>query len=168
MRAVIVASLVLNIFLFLYLYSGSNIHERIYQAPRRAFFSAVGDIDLVENKNIGDLGVPSNTTTSAKDAAKDLTVSQNDGRFPDRLVYNRVPKCGSMTAVGIMKALSQRNNFTVIASPIFNQAELTSEEEQVRTICAPFLSSSNLKICCHCYCCSVDSQTFPALDYAIF
>ena len=86
---------------------------------------------LAENTNITYDGFALDTNTSATDHVKSLTFPAKGRLSPDRLVYNRVPKCGSMTAVGIIKVLSTRNNFTVISSKIYDRAELETEEEQV-------------------------------------
>ncbi len=51
----------------------------------------------------------------------------------DRLVYNRLPKCGSTTATMIMRRLSVRNNFTLINSEVYDRPEMDSKE-QVRNI----------------------------------
>ncbi len=71
---------------------------------------------------------------------------------PDRLVYNRVPKCGTMTAVGIINVLSTRNNFTVISSPIYDHAELKTEGEQVGQALHSwsFVLLIQHKFCCCC------------------
>ena len=66
-----------------------------------------------------------------------------------RIIYNRVGKCGSRSMLLLMKMLAATNNFTFIGSDTNNKLEI-SEGEQVRNlagIAGSFLSSSSFKSC---------------------
>ena len=69
--------------------------------------------------------LPNGTTVGAVSASSDVLNSHAD----DRLVYNRIPKSGSQTAIWLMDILSKRNNFTLVESEVYNQPDLTLKEE---------------------------------------
>ncbi len=68
---------------------------------------------------------PQGINLNAVSASSDVLNRHAD----DRLVYNRIPKCGSTTAVWIMEILSKRNNFTLVKSEVYNHQDLTLKEE---------------------------------------
>ena len=73
--------------------------------------------------NIGVSGTDSIVTW------KNLTASGDHAN--DRLVYNRLPKCGSTSATRIIRTLTIRNNFTLVVSDVYDQTEVASQMEQV-------------------------------------
>ncbi|MBN3271658.1 UST sulfotransferase, partial [Polyodon spathula] len=64
--------------------------------------------------------------------------------FPSQVVYNRVGKCGSRTVVLLLRILSERQDFNLVASDIHNKTRLTKHEQadlvkNISTIPQPFL-----------------------------
>ena len=50
--------------------------------------------------------------------------SRNETDLPEsklRVIYNRIPKCGSSTVLTMLQALAQRNHFTFLSSKEFNK-----------------------------------------------
>ncbi len=63
-------------------------------------------------------------------ASSNSSQSQDvSSHLPLRLIYNRVPKCGSTTLYTLMKKLSILNNFTHFNSKIYNRRMLSKEEQ---------------------------------------
>ncbi|KAG1699650.1 Heparan sulfate 2-O-sulfotransferase 1 [Nymphon striatum] len=59
-------------------------------------------------------------------SAKNRTVSSGDRR---RLIYNRIPKCGSTTFFNLLKALGKRNKFNHFTSNLYHKRHLTVKEQ---------------------------------------
>ncbi len=49
----------------------------------------------------------------------------------DRIMYNRLPKCASMTVTSVLRRLSRRNNFRLTTSEEYNRGTLPTAGEQV-------------------------------------
>ena len=47
----------------------------------------------------------------------------------DRLIYNRVPKCGSTTLIALLRQLSKLNHFVHINSKIYDQRRIPCEQQ---------------------------------------
>lgn len=51
----------------------------------------------------------------------------------ERVIYNRVAKCGSTTILNVFRTLAARNNFTFIHSEIYNVRSLNEDQEHALT-----------------------------------
>ena len=49
-----------------------------------------------------------------------------------RIVYNRIPKCGSTSVTSVIEAVTQRNNFKYVSSQEFNKHWLSNDKQKVR------------------------------------
>ncbi|XP_028653712.1 uronyl 2-sulfotransferase a [Erpetoichthys calabaricus] len=64
--------------------------------------------------------------------------------FPSQVIYNRVGKCGSRTVVLLLRILSERHQFNLVASDVHNKTRLTKHEQvdlmkNISDIPQPFL-----------------------------
>ncbi len=75
----------------------------------------------------------SSRSTSGADVASSINITRTDQVFPERLVYNRMPKCGSMTVSTVVRQLGRRNNFRVVISDVYDSANFQTHEEEVGT-----------------------------------
>ncbi len=48
---------------------------------------------------------------------------------PDRIIYNRVGKCGSTTVVNLLKGLGIRNHYHLQSSAVYRERQLTQQEQ---------------------------------------
>ena len=68
--------------------------------------------------------------SSPKDLTNAIILSSAKNRTKDSnfLIYNRIPKCGSTTANGIMRKLSKSNGFRWVGKQIISTEELSDEK----------------------------------------
>jgi len=78
----------------------------------------------------GTLRLPEEAMVEIKPSAVNRSTNS------DILIYNRVPKCGSSTMEGVLRALSRRNNFTIHFSQNYGGQVLspTKEEELAKQV----------------------------------
>ena len=68
-----------------------------------------------------------------------------------RIVYNRVPKCGSSTTLSVFRTLARKHSFTFLSSEIYNQTIINHRQEKalidsLRLIKAPWLYNRHVGI----------------------
>ena len=76
---------------------------------------------------------------------------KRQSNFDQRIIYNRVPKCGSSTVLSVLRQLAMIHNFTYIHSKVFNHSRVSFKMErdlvmQLKTTSAPWLYDRHISV----------------------
>ena len=71
--------------------------------------------------------------------------------FDQRIIYNRVPKCGSSTVLSVLRKLARIHNFTYIHSKVFDHPRVSLKMEQdlvmqLKTTPTPWLYERHISV----------------------